>query len=259
MRLSAPDSHLVSRLVPSPNHGERRVPSPPDMILLHYTGMPDAGEALRRLCDRGSGVSAHYIVFENGDIAQCVAEARRAWHAGQAFWGGETDINSRAIGIEIANPGHDWGYREFAPSQIAALAALCRDIGERRRIAPQRVLAHSDVAPARKKDPGEKFPWRALHRAGVGHWVAPRAVQGGDGLGLGDSGPAVEELHRDLAAYGYGVPPGNRFEEMTEQTVTAFQRHFRPARVDGVADDSTIATLRDLLAARLAIAGGAKA
>lgn len=241
----APDSATVNRVVPSPNHGERRV-ARPDMLVLHYTGMPDAEAALARLCDPASEVSAHYLVFEDGGIVQLVPEARRAWHAGASSWVGVRDINSHSIGIEIANPGHDYGYRDFPDAQIAAVIALCRDIVARHRIAPQRVLAHSDVAPARKQDPGEKFPWRELRAAGIGHWVAPHAIEGGPLLAIGDSGPAVRALQQDFADYGYGLAATGHYDEATALVVVAFQRHFRPARVDGVADVSTVATLRAL-------------
>ena len=189
-----PDSSLADEVAPSPNHGERRGVARPDMLLLHYTGMPDAEGALQRLCQQGSEVSAHYVVFEDGRIVQCVPEARRAWHAGQAEWGGVTDINSCAIGIEITNPGHQWGYADFPAPQIAAVIALCRDILARQPIPPGRVLGHSDVAPARKQDPGEKFPWAQLAAAGVGHWVEPEPIAPGKTLAVGDEGRDVQDL-----------------------------------------------------------------
>src|SRR5215475_4061097 len=130
------------------------------MLLLHYTGMPDAQIALQRLCQQDSEVSAHYVVFEDGRIVQCVPEARRAWHAGESSWAGETDINSCSIGIEIVNPGHEFGYPDFPLRQTAAVISLCKSIIVRRGpISGELILAHSDVAPARKQDPGEKFPW----------------------------------------------------------------------------------------------------
>jgi N-acetylmuramoyl-L-alanine amidase len=243
-----PDSNRVARVAPSPNYGERRA-ARPDMIVLHYTGMPDAEAALERLCAPGSEVSAHYVVLEDGAIVQCVPEARRAWHAGVSSWGGETDINSHSIGIEVVNPGHEWGYRDFPPAQIDAVIALCRDIVARHAIAPQRVLAHSDVAPARKQDPGEKFPWGTLHAAGVGHWVRPAAIEGGPVLTIGDSGSGVRALQEDFADFGYGITATGHYDEATALVVVAFQRHFRPERVDGVADVSTLTTLRALLTA----------
>jgi len=221
------------------------------MILLHYTGMPDEVEALERLCDVGSQVSAHYLVFEDGRIFQLVQESRRAWHAGEAFWAGETDINSCSIGIEVANPGHDYGYPDFPKRQIAALTALCRGIQTRHTIPPERVLAHSDVAPARKRDPGEKFPWRTLHDSGVGHWVRPaRIIKGDNILALGDRGDAVTALQDALGRYGYGLTVNGIYDSATFDVVTAFQRHFRPEQVDGIADGSTRGTLNELQAQR---------
>jgi N-acetylmuramoyl-L-alanine amidase len=218
--------------------------------VLHYTGMTRADDALARLCSREAQVSSHYLVFEDGRIVQMVPEERRASHAGVSSWEGETDNNSRSIGIEIANPGHDYGYPDFPDAQIAAVIALCRDILARRPMRPDRVVAHSDVAPSRKNDPGEKFPWRRLHAAGVGHWVEPAPLGDDRGLGPGDQGPAVADLQSSLAAYGYGVAPSGRFDQTTTDVVIAFQRHFRPARVDGIADRSTVETLRQLLEAR---------
>jgi N-acetylmuramoyl-L-alanine amidase len=244
-----PDSKLVAASAPSPNHGERRG-NALDMIVLHYTGMPDAQSALARLCAAESEVSAHYFVHEDGRIVQCVAEARRAWHAGEACWDGDTDINSRSIGIEIANPGHDGGYPDFARAQIEAVIALCRDIVDRHAITPDRVLAHSDVAPGRKMDPGEKFPWGELHRAGVGHWVPPHPIGVEVAHALEASGADVTRLQSAFAAYGYCIEVNDRYDERTRLVVAAFQRHFRPERVDGIADTSTVNTLRDLLAAR---------
>jgi N-acetylmuramoyl-L-alanine amidase len=247
-----PDCKLVSDVAPSPNHEPRARGQAPDMILLHYTGMASALAALARLRD-GSGserVSAHYFVDEDGTIAQLVPEARRAWHAGTAFWAGETDINSCSIGIEIVNSGHEFGYPDFPPYQIDAVIALCRDIVARRRIRADRVLAHSDVAPGRKQDPGERFPWEKLHKAGVGHWVAPARVTGTARLTVGDRNETVSLLQSQLAKYGYGIATTGEYDESTRDVVAAFQRHFRPARVDGIADGSTLTTLTDLLAAR---------
>jgi N-acetylmuramoyl-L-alanine amidase len=244
------DSRLVAKVVPSPNHNGRAGHGRPDMIVLHYTGMTSADAALDRLCSAEAHVSSHYLVFEDGRVFQLVPEAQRASHAGVSSWEGESDINSRSIGIEIANPGHDSGYPDFPERQIDAVIALCRDILARRPMRPDRVVAHSDVAPSRKNDPGEKFPWQRLHAAGIGHWVAPAPPGDDRGLAKGDRGPAVAELQSLLAAYGYGVGASGRFDQATRDVVVAFQRHFRPARVDGIADRSTIETLRRLLAAR---------
>jgi N-acetylmuramoyl-L-alanine amidase len=260
----APDSPIVTSVNASPNHGERRRHRHPDMILLHYTGMESAQAALERLCGIGGdpqpSVSAHYFVWEDGRIVQCVAEARRAWHAGISCWEGEEDINSRSIGIEIANPGHDFGYPDFPERQIRQVIALCRDIVGRRSIQADRILAHSDVAPSRKRDPGEKFPWARLFEAGVGHWVEPAPIAAAPALEPGDRSAAVSQLQGLLAEYGYGLDPTGFFGDATRDVVAAFQRHFRPARVDGIADGSTLDTLERLVIGRrflLAAASGA--
>jgi N-acetylmuramoyl-L-alanine amidase len=246
-----PDSSVVADVVPSPNCGQRLDGREPDMIVLHYTGMFDAEAALRRLCSPDSEVSAHYLVLEDGRVIQCVPESERAWHAGVSFWDGETDINSCSIGVEIANPGHDFGYPDFPPRQIAAVIALCRGIIARRGIRADRVLGHSDVAPARKLDPGEKFPWRLLSASGVGLWVKPAPIgQPGRTLTPGTSGDEVRYLQGALATFGYGIDPTGEYGTETQQVVTAFQRHFRPARIDGEADESTVRTLAALLEKR---------
>ena len=246
-----PDSSVVAEVVPSPNHGERNGGRRPDMIVLHYTGMQDAESALELLRARGSNVSAHYFVFDDGRIVQMVPESRRAWHAGKSEWAGETDINSCSIGIEIANPGHDHGYPNFPTRQIAAVTALCRSIQTRNSIAPVRVLAHSDIAPARKQDPGEKFPWRTLYESGVGHWVKPAPIMDfGEALAPGSRGDAVVALQKAFREYGYGLEASSEYDSTTLEVVTAFQRHFRPERVDGIADPSTRNTLQELFASR---------
>jgi N-acetylmuramoyl-L-alanine amidase len=246
-----PDSCVVADVVPSPNHSERKDGRRPDMILLHYTGMLDANEALERLSSRVSEVSAHYLVFEDGRIVQLVQESRRAWHAGTALWGGESDINSCSIGIEIANPGHEFGYPDFPSRQIAAVTALCRSIFTRYAIPAVRVLGHSDVAPARKMDPGEKFPWRTLYDSGIGHWVkAVSLTEEGAVFALGDRGEEVAAMQTALAEYGYGVAVSGAYDSTTSDVVMAFQRHFRPQRVDGIGDASTRKTLQEVLAQR---------
>ncbi|OJT98460.1 MAG: N-acetylmuramoyl-L-alanine amidase [Rhizobium sp. 63-7] len=234
---------------PSPNHGERADGCTPSMIILHYTGMESAERALDWLCRDESQVSSHYFVDEDGRVLQLVPEARRAWHAGKSFWGGATDINSASIGIEIANAGHPGGLPDFSQAQIAAVIDLCRDCGQRWAIAPERVLGHSDIAPVRKVDPGEKFPWETLYRHGVGHWVEPGRAMGGRFFQRGDHGQPIEALQSMLSMYGYGVEITGAFDDKTEGCVNAFQRHFRPERIDGIADFSTIDTLHRLLAA----------
>jgi len=247
-RVFPAESSVAAEVRPSPNHDQRRGRLRADMIVLHYTGMPDAAGAFDLLCSPQSKVSAHYFVFEDGYIVQMVEESRRAWHAGTSFWAGETDINSCSIGIEIANPGHDYGYPDFPKRQIAAVIALCRSIQTRHAVPPARVLAHSDVAPSRKQDPGEKFPWRTLSDSGVGHWVNPAPIIEGALLVLGDRGDAVAAMQEGLSKYGYGIALSRTYDSATQAVVTAFQRHFRPERVDGIGDESTRATLRELLA-----------
>jgi N-acetylmuramoyl-L-alanine amidase len=255
MSVFQPDSSVVADVVPSPTHDERKNGRQPDLILLHYTGMLSAQAALDRLCADDSKVSSHYFVFEDGRIVQSVPEARRAWHAGVSHWAGETDINSASIGIEIANPGHDFGYPDFPRRQIAAVTALCRGIITRRGIPADRVLAHSDVAPSRKQDPGEKFPWRLLADSGVGQWVAPSRISDDPpSYSLGDQGDDVRGLQSALADFGYSIPVNGSFDEATRLVVTAFQRHFRPAKVDGIADRSTLRTLYKLLEKRRSVA-----
>jgi len=252
-----PDSFIVTAVSPSPNHDERKDGRTPDMILLHYTGMQTGEAALARLCSPDSKVSAHYVVFEDGRIVQCVPETRRAWHAGVSSWAGETDINSCSIGVEIVNPGHEFGYRDFPLRQVAAVISLCKSIATRRGpISSERILAHSDVAPARKQDPGERFPWHLLGEAGIGHWVRPAPLDlDGESFKRGDSGEAVARMQRALNSYGYDIDETGEFDERTREVVTAFQRHFRPARVDGIADPSTRATLQRLLDAKATLLG----
>ena len=241
------DSPLASAFVASPNFGERRGGSRPNALILHYTGMPTAEAALKLLVDPASEVSAHYFVFEDGRIVQLVPERGRAWHAGKAHWKGESDLNSASIGIEIANPGHDGDAPPFPDSQIAATLALARDVLSRWKIPPERVLAHSDVAPDRKRDPGEGFPWARLHKGGVGHWVEPAPVSGGPLFRHEEEGPPVRALQAMFALYGYGLELSGVYDRRTRAVVAAFQRHFRPERVDGEADASTVATLKALI------------
>jgi N-acetylmuramoyl-L-alanine amidase len=242
------DTDLPATVHPSPNHGERKGRSV-DSIILHYTGTPNAGIALARLCDPKSDVSTHYLVLEDGQILQLVPEERRAWHAGRAYWAGERDMNSVSIGIEIANSGHDGGTPPYLAEQIEAVILLCQDISARRKIPPRRVLAHSDLAPDRKCDPGEYFPWARLAERGIGHYVDPYPIEDGPRLARGAQGHEIESLQSMLAIYGYGLNITGLYGTKTEQVVAAFQRHFRQALVDGIADRSTIETLRKLLAA----------
>lgn len=243
-----PDSPCVSRLHPSPNIEPRRGGATPDTLILHYTGFGDVDKAIAWLATPESRVSCHYVVDVDGAVTQMVAEADRAWHAGESVWHGETDMNSRSVGIEIHNPGHDRGYPEFPPAQMDAVIALSHDIIARHAITPPRVLAHSDVAPHRKIDPGEKFDWKLLFDAGIGHWVPPAPLTPPGDRALNDP-DEIRALQRNLAAYGYGCPVSGAVDRRTEFVIAAFQRHFRPARVDGRPDASTRDTLNRLLSA----------
>jgi N-acetylmuramoyl-L-alanine amidase len=214
---------VVKRL--SPNQDDRG--SAIDMLVLHYTGMATAEAALSRLCDPEAKVSAHYTIDEDGTVYAHVPEERRAWHAGRSFWAGRRDTNARSIGIELVNPGHEFGYRAFPPGQIASLTVLCRDILGRHAIPAAHVLAHSDVAPARKEDPGELFPWMALAQAGIGLWPEKAAR------------PASAD---DLTRFGYDP------EAPRDKVIAAFQRHFRPGNPGGVWDEECGLLLAGLLA-----------
>ena len=212
----------------SPNFDDRS--RAPDLLLLHYTGMVSGAAALARLCDPAAEVSSHYLVEEDGRVFALVDEEKRAWHAGRSRWAGEEGLNACSLGIEIVNPGHEFGYRPFPEPQVAAVIALCQEIVNRWAIPPWRVLGHSDVAPLRKADPGELFPWPRLAAAGIGLWPP-------------DLRPVEGNLASDLAAFGYGY-----LEDDPAAVIRAFQRHFRPARIDGIADGEGRAIARWLAA-----------
>jgi N-acetylmuramoyl-L-alanine amidase len=225
---------------PSPNHDARPAGQAVDILLLHYTGMETAAAALERLCDPAAKVSAHYCVDEDGTITRLVDEGRRAWHAGVAAWAGASDINARSIGVELVNPGHEFGYRAFPEAQMAALIALCRDILARHPVPAARVLGHSDVAPLRKQDPGELFDWARLAGEGIGLWTDDGAPR--------DPVPPLDEIQAGLARFGYAVPRSGRLDAETRAVLAAFQRHFRPAAITGAPDAETVGRLDALLA-----------
>lgn len=210
---------------PSPNHDDRGG-APIDMLVLHYTGMTSGAAALERLCDAQARVSAHYTIDEDGTVYRHVPEDRRAWHAGVSHWAGVSNVNARSIGIELVNPGHEYGYRAFPDVQVASLIRLSQGIVMRHPIATSQVLAHSDVAPARKEDPGELFPWEKLAAAGIGLWPQGSA---------GEVGP------EGLVRYGYDP------DAPQDKVITAFQRHFRPTRLDGKWDAECAALLASLI------------
>jgi N-acetylmuramoyl-L-alanine amidase len=231
---------------PSPNFDARtRVP---DMLVLHYTGMQTGEAALARLCDPEAKVSSHYLVEEDGRIFRLVAEERRAWHAGRSFWKGEEGVNHASIGIEIVNPGHEFGYRPFPEAQIAAVIALLADIRGRWTIEDSRIIGHADVAPGRKQDPGELFPWKRLAQAGHGVWAEADPAPG-DPLSEGAEGVGVFALQAGLTRLGYDCAPSGKFDAATREVVTAFQRHWVQSRIDGVADGLTRARLMAVLRA----------
>lgn len=241
------DCAMVDEVSPSPNFGDRAEGKVLDTIVLHYTGMESAELALKWLTMEKSQVSCHYFVFEDGKISQLVAENYRAWHAGKSCWRGETDINSRSIGIEIANPGHEFGYIKFPDRQMHSVVALVSDICDRRPIAGENILAHSDIAPLRKEDPGELFDWQMLHSAGIGNWVGESEIRADAELSLGLCSPQVKTLQKDLFCLGFEIEINGKFDDLTFACVVAFQRRYRQTKVDGVADYSTVDTLRRLL------------
>lgn len=212
----------------SPNFDARPSGTAVDMLVLHYTGMRTAAEAIARLCDPAAKVSAHYLIEEDGTVVRIVRESERAWHAGVAFWRGVRDVNARSIGIELVNPGHEFGYRAFPKAQMSAAVSLALGVLARHPIPARNVIGHADVAPARKQDPGEFFDWSYLARYGIGLW--PAAAATGD---THDAGAL-------LAEFGYDTAD-------EPAAIRAFQRHFRPSRVDGVADAETVGRLRELL------------
>jgi N-acetylmuramoyl-L-alanine amidase len=215
---------------PSPNFNARAATIALASIIIHYTGMKTADEALARMCDAESKVSAHYMVDENGAVTQMVDEKNRAWHAGASFWRGVTDINSASIGIELVNPGHEFGYRLFPTAQIMALCVLLHDIIKRHSLNPARcLLAHSDIAPSRKQDPGELFPWAYLAQQGLGLWpvTAPQDYER----------PRPTETTALLSQIGYDITA-------PDDALKAFQRRFHPENITGVASIETVARLR---------------
>jgi N-acetylmuramoyl-L-alanine amidase len=253
--------HFIERLSPNCDARTRAV----DLVVLHYTGMQDRETALARLTDPApvagkfpgpwqdpktapdaplARVSSHYVVAEDGTIYRVVAENLRAWHAGASSWEGEGDVNARAIGIEIVNGGHDFGLPDFPESQIVSVIALLKDILARNKLHASRVVAHSDIAPDRKLDPGEKFPWRRLAEAGVALWpsMPARSMET-------TSGEAISQVQQHLAAFGYSVSPTGAMDASTRNAIKAFQRRFRPALINGAPDDETTALLASLTSA----------
>ena len=224
---------LVHKEAPSPNWDERALPI--TMVVLHYTGMPSADEALARLCDPQAKVSAHYFIDEAGTVTRLVPEDKRAWHAGRSYWRGITDINSASIGIELANPGHEWGYRPFPEAQMEALLPLLADIVDRHKISRANVVGHSDIAPARKDDPGELFDWERLARLRLALPI-PRPK-----IWLVYDNPGA--FYLALERFGYDITD-------EAAAVRAFQRRWRPSLIDGEIDGQIGGLLFELLLER---------
>jgi N-acetylmuramoyl-L-alanine amidase len=224
---------LVNKVIASPNFNDRKLPI--SMVVLHYTGMRSAGEALARLCDESSQVSAHYLIDEEGHVTNLVPEEKRAWHAGASYWRGITDVNSASIGIELANPGHEWGYRPFPEPQMDALLPLLADMMDRHDIPRANVVGHSDVAPARKTDPGEYFDWARLGQLGLALEI-PKAK-----MNLFYDNPGA--FYLAMERFGYDITDGRG-------AVTAFQRRWRPEYIDGEIDGEIGGILLELLLER---------
>ncbi len=240
------------RDLPSPNQDDRPPGLPVDILVLHYTGMRTAREAIERLRDPAARVSSHYVVDEDGAVSRLVPEERRAYHAGVSHWRGASELNGRSIGVEIVNPGHEWGYRPFPVLQVASVCDLCLGILARHPIPPRNVVAHSDVAPDRKQDPGELFDWEQLALNGVGLWPAGVPDLGTGGI-VRDAA-SLRDVRRALADIGYRVAPEGALDPALATVLRAFQRHWRPEAVTGQADAGTLARL--LGVARLCQAAG---
>ncbi|MCK5297142.1 MAG: N-acetylmuramoyl-L-alanine amidase [Alphaproteobacteria bacterium] len=216
---------------PSPNYNKRT--DSIDMLVLHYTGMKTADEALDRMCDADAKVSAHYMIDMDGEIFKLVDESKRAWHAGIAFWRGNTDINDRSIGIELVNKGHEFGYHQFPKAQMDSLISLAKEILAKHSIPARNVVGHSDIAPTRKIDPAELFDWRRLAYEGIGVWAD-------DAL---EANKSYESFKDMLAIIGYNTSS----KATTVASLTAFQRHFLPNHINGQADSVTLARLKQIL------------
>lgn len=244
------DSRTVSQVRPAANVEARRGTRRISLLILHYTGMSSAEKAIDWLARAESQVSCHYVVDDHGAITQMVPEGLRAWHAGVSYWRGETDINSCSIGIEIQNPGHAHGYPDFSAEQMRGVMALSRDIVDRHALAPDAVLAHSDIAPERKVDPGEKFNWSQMAAAGIGLHVRAAPIRSDDiGLEFGSLDHRVTAAQEKLRRFGYDAPFSGCLDDATSKILRAFQLHFRQQRVDGRLDASTEMTLARALAA----------
>ena len=228
---------------PSPNFENRPPSVSVNLLLFHYTGMKSASEAIARLCNPNSKVSAHYLIDEVGNIFSLVEENKRAWHAGVASWNDDVDINNISVGIEIANPGHEFGYSRYPERQMVAVETLSIDIIKRHSIRAARVLAHSDVSPSRKCDPGELFDWERLAAAGIGIWPKNSPVSVNFEIG------SIRQCQKQLKMIGYGLKITGVLDELTRDTILAFQRHWLPKRLTGKFDVETVWRMESVLRA----------
>jgi N-acetylmuramoyl-L-alanine amidase len=237
---------------PSPNFSKRPPGFDVDILLFHYTGMESCEAALERLCDPESKVSAHYVIDEDGTVYAVVPEDAVAWHAGVSCWEGKIGMNQRSIGIELVNPGHENGYRDFPQAQMDAAIELAKGVLDRHPIPKRQVLAHSDVAPMRKQDPGERFDWKGLSAQGIGLWPKQTDVEPIKG--------AVKDIQIALRTIGYCIPVDGEDTEIYRAMLACFQRHWHPRKCDGKADKDTrrmlaavsIAVQAEMMAARVA-------
>tara|TARA_Y100000994_G_scaffold43123_1_gene33679 strand:- start:19 stop:696 length:678 start_codon:yes stop_codon:yes gene_type:complete len=220
---------LTSAEFSSPNFNDRPKDIVPNILVIHYTGMKSVDQALQRLTSSNSQVSAHYLISRKGEIFKLVSEEKRDWHAGVSYWRGETDINSYSIGIELENPGHEFGYSKFPKGQMSVLTELCVEVINKYSISPENIVGHSDIAPRRKKDPGELFDWKSLAKKGVGLWPEPILNK-----------ITLESFEKSLNDFGYEVVD-------LRSTITAFQRHYLPDTVSGISDATTQKTLATLM------------
>jgi len=228
---------------PSPNFENRPPGVSVNLLLFHYTGMKSASEAIARLCNPNSKVSAHYLIDEGGNIFSLVEENKRAWHAGVASWNDDVDINNISVGVEIANPGHEFGYSRYPERQMVAVETLSIDIIKRHSIRAARVLAHSDVSPSRKCDPGELFDWERLAAAGIGIW--PKMLPVSVDFEIG----SIRQCQKQLKMIGYSLKVTGVLDECTRDTILAFQRHWLPNRLTGKFDVETVWRMKSLLRA----------
>lgn len=233
----------------SPNFNDRKLPI--TLLVLHYTGMESAEAARERLCDPTAEVSAHWFVTEDGRVESLVAEDKRAWHAGHGSWNGITDINSASVGIEIVNGGHnvplnDGQLPPYPDIQILAVVKLCKEIIERHQIKPANIVGHSDIAPERKEDPGEHFPWSGIAAAGVGIWPGDLPQDKRVLFEQGDRDRGVSIIQRGLADLGYGISVTGCLDDQTQAVIRALQRRYRPEKIDGVIDMQVMEVLKRL-------------